>query len=120
TLWGGAPHDYTNPDAHQHLAQLRQLIFNGQIQDAEKLTADMMGNPSLLMPFQPFCDLRLRLDGADDMADYRRELSLDEAVASVAYTAGGTRFRREVFVSHPDQVLVVRLAADAPGKQNLS
>ncbi len=55
TFWGGGPHDYDNPEAFSHLAELRRLIFAGQVQDAEKLTARMMGSPSLLMPFQPFC-----------------------------------------------------------------
>jgi alpha-L-fucosidase 2 len=120
TLWGGGPHDYDNPEAFSHLTELRRLIFAGQIQEAEKLTARMMGNPSLLMPFQPLCDLRLHWDGGGDAADYRRDLSLDEAVASVAYSAGGTRFRRESFISHPDQVLVLRLTADRQGQQNLA
>src|ERR1700760_3570318 len=26
TLWGGGVHDYVNPQAHSHLAQLRELI----------------------------------------------------------------------------------------------
>ena len=120
TLWGGGPHDYDNPEAFSHLAELRRLIFAGQVQDAEKLTARMMGNPSLLMPFQPFCDLRLHLEGGADATDYRRDLSLDEAVASVAYSSGGIRFRRESFISHPDQVLVLRLTADRQGQQNLA
>ncbi len=119
TLWGGGPHDYTNPEAFSHLAELRQLIFAGKIQEAERLTAWMMGNPSLLMPFQPFCDLRLHFDGQDAVGDYRRELSLDEATATVSYSAGGARFRREIFISHPAQLMVVRLTADRPGSQTL-
>ena len=31
TLWGGGPHDYTNPDAYSHLSELRQLIFAGKV-----------------------------------------------------------------------------------------
>jgi alpha-L-fucosidase 2 len=120
TLWGGGPHDYTNPQAASHLAELRALIFAGRIQDAERLTAQMMGNPPLLMPYQPFCDLRLRFEGQGDATDYGRELSLDAAEASVTYAAGGVRFRRTVFASHPAQLLVVRLTADRPGSHTLS
>ena len=119
TLWGGAPHDYTNPEALAHLAELRRLIFAGRAQEAERLTASMMGNPPLLMPYQPFCDLRLHFDGQENVGDYRRELSLDDAAASVTYTAGGVRFHREVFISHPAQVMAVRLTADRPGSQTL-
>ncbi len=119
TLWGGAPHDYTNPEAASHLAELRRLIFAGQIEAAEKLTAQMMGNPSLLMPFQPFCDLRLQVEGHDAAQGYHRDLSLDDAVSYVTYEVGGEVFRRQTFISHPHQVLVVRLSGPA-GKQNFS
>ncbi|MCW2880331.1 MAG: hypothetical protein JWQ95_4431, partial [Sphaerisporangium sp.] len=42
------------------------------------------------------------------------------AVASVRYTAGGVRFTREYFASHPAQAVVVRLAADRPGQVSLT
>ena len=119
TLWGGAPHDYTNPNARSHLPQLRDLIFSGEVAKAEALSAQMMGNPPLLMPYQPFCDLRLAVAGAE-AHEYRRELSLEEACAAVTYREGGARFRREVIVSHPDQVMAIRLTADQPGRHSLS
>lgn len=30
TLWGGGPHDYTNPEAYAHLAEIRQSDLRGQ------------------------------------------------------------------------------------------
>src|SRR5580765_2966776 len=53
TLWGGGVHDYANPQAHDRLAKLRELIFAGQAAEAEKLSGEMMGQPALLMPYQP-------------------------------------------------------------------
>ncbi|WP_306210460.1 glycoside hydrolase family 95 protein [Actinoplanes sp. RD1] len=49
------------------------------------------------------------------VSGYRRELDLTTAVARTRYVADGVRVTREYFVSHPDQVLVVRLGADRPG-----
>ena len=64
----------------------------------------------------PLGDLFLHFDhGVARERDYRRELDLDTAVAATSYTAGGTRFTREVFASHPARALVIRLAADTPG-----
>src|SRR5512146_1714782 len=71
TLWGGGPHDYTNPDAYSHLDEVRKLIFAGKADEAEKLAAGMMGKPKLLMPYQPFCDLRLRFAGHEQSKGYR-------------------------------------------------
>ncbi len=48
--------------------------------------------------------------------DYHRELDLDTGIASVRYRAGKDVFTREVFASAPDNVLVVRLACDRPGR----
>lgn len=119
TLWGGGPHDYTNPNAHAHLTQLRALIFAGKIAEAEALSAGMMGNPALLMPYQAFCDLRLTFASAQ-AEGYHRALSLDDASATVTFRAANTRFRREVIVSHPAQILAIRLTADRPGQQTFS
>jgi alpha-L-fucosidase 2 len=116
TLWGGGPHNYTNPEAYTHFEEIRQLIFAGKVDEAEKLSGTLMGQPKLLMPYQPFCDVRLRFPGHDQATEYRRELHLDDAIAEIAYRVGAVYFRREVFVSYPDQVLVVRITASQPGQ----
>ena len=54
------------------------------------------------------------------MENYRRDLNLDTAVATVEYTAQGTRFTRQVFSSPVDQVIVVRLTAAKKGAVNFT
>ena len=46
------------------------------------------------------------------VTDYRRSLSLDEAVSSVSFNSGGVNYKREYFATNPDNVLVLRLTAD--------
>jgi len=120
TLWGGTPHDYSPPEAAKSLTELRQRIFAGDIRGAEKLGERLMGQPKLLAPYQPCCDLRIHFPGHAVATDYHRGLQLDEAVSTVSYRVDGVSFHREVFASHPDQVLVIRLTADQPGKQTFS
>src|ERR1051325_9765743 len=120
TLWGGTPHDYSNPEAYSHLDEVRKLIFAGKIEEAEKLSENMMGKPKLLMPYQPFCDLRLHFPGHERATAYHRELILDDATAETTYKLGAVNFQRQVFVSYPDQVLVVRLTASQPGQFTFS
>jgi alpha-L-fucosidase 2 len=120
TLWGGGPHNYTNPEAYPHLDEVRELIFAGKVDEAEKLSGTLMGQPKLLMPYQPFCDVRLHFPGHDQAIDYRRELHLGDAIAETVYKVGSANFRREVFVSYPDQALVVRITASQPGKVTFS
>jgi alpha-L-fucosidase 2 len=52
---------------------------------------------------------------AASVQNYRRSLDLATAVHTVTYQSGGVTFRREAFVSHPDQVMVLRFSADGPG-----
>ena len=116
TLWGGGPHDYVKRGAADHLDEVRSLIFQGKITEAEKVSDTMMGAPKLLMPYQPFCNLRLHFSKGEAPSAYHRGLDLTSAVASTDYIIGGVSFHRESFVSFPDQVLVVHVTASKPGQ----
>ncbi len=51
---------------------------------------------------------------------YERSLSLDSALVRVQFRQDGVGYKREVFVSYPDQVMAVRFAADRPASLNLA
>jgi alpha-L-fucosidase 2 len=120
SFWSGRPHDYNNPDANKHFAEIRDLVFAGESPKAEKLVeAHFYGRPAAQQAYQPLGDLILTTPGDDGVADYRRELDMERGVATVRYTSGGVRYTREVFVSHPDRVMVVRVSADKPGSVSL-
>jgi len=67
------------------------------------------------MPYETAGDLMLTFPELASVENYRRDLNLDTAVATVEYTEGGTHYKREVFASPADQVIVVRLTADKKG-----
>ena len=48
--------------------------------------------------------------------DYRRSLNLNKGIAEVSYEYQGVKYHREYFMSYPDNVLVIKLTADKPGK----
>jgi alpha-L-fucosidase 2 len=115
TLWAGGPYDPVNPQALEALPEVRRLISDGRYKEAQELiSAKMMAVPLWQVPYQTVGSLWLDF-AQSGAADYRRDLDLEEATASVSYTAGGVRFSREVFASAPDGVIVVRLGADRPG-----
>jgi alpha-L-fucosidase 2 len=120
TLWSGGPRDWNNPGAKEVLPQVRAAIFAGDYVKAGDLCEKMQGpyNES----YQPLGDLRLNFPGAENLSpnSYERTLDLDRAVATVRYKIGDATFTREVFSSYPDQVIVVRLTCDQPGKINFS
>ena len=117
TLWSGFPRDRDNPLALRYLPQVRKLIFEGKYAEADRLADQyLLAVPKRLDAYQPLGDLRLEFPGHAAAANYRRDLDLDSAVASVRYQVGDATFTRQVFSSAPDQALVVRLACDKPGR----
>ncbi|QHI70123.1 glycoside hydrolase family 95 protein [Tichowtungia aerotolerans] len=117
TLWSGEPGDNNNHDAINWLPKARQAVFDGRHKDAIDFCKKMQGayNES----FQPFGTLHLVSDCAE-AADYHRELDLDRAVSLTRYRIGETVFTCEVFASHPDQVIAVRLEASTPESLSFS
>ena len=73
------------------------------------------GVPAAQQAFQPIGDLLLAFDGTEQAEDYRRELELETGVAKITYRVGDVHFTREVFISYPDRIMVVRLTSDKPG-----
>ena len=121
TFWSGGPHDYRRPGASRYLQQVRELIFQDRVEEAQQLFDEQMkGDPELLHAFLPFCDLMLRFPEHAEGCDYYRELDLDRAIAACRYEVNGVRYTREVFCSYPDQVLVVRISSDSPGAINMN
>lgn len=113
TLWSGMPRDWHNPKALASLEDVRALIAQGRYREADLRAADMMG--PYTQSYLPLGELRLQFEHGDLAHDYKRSLNLEEAVATTEYRVGGTRFKREVFASHPDNAIVVRLASSVPG-----
>src|SRR6185437_11945355 len=121
TLWKGFPHDYDRAGALDHLAQIRQLLFDGKTKEAIDLTrSTFLSDPVRQKAYQPFGDLHLHFAGQTNFTDYRRELDLDSATAVTTYRLGGVRFERDVFASHPDKAIVVRITANHPRNVNFS
>jgi alpha-L-fucosidase 2 len=117
TLWAGGPYDPNNPRARTALPKVRQLIFDGQYDEAASLiSSNMMAVPLRQMPYETVGDLFLNFPPTPRVEDYRRDLNLDTAVASVSYETRGVKFKREIFASPVDQVVVVRLTADKAGQ----
>ena len=120
TIWSGNRSDYDCVGAHQHLPEVRRLLFSGKHKEAAQLVERELLGERPLDYYQPLGDLTLQFDGTASVTDYRRELDLDSAIVRVRYRVGDASFTREVFASTPDQVIVVRLTCDKPGRISLS
>jgi alpha-L-fucosidase 2 len=121
TVWAGERRDRMNPLGASALPEVRRLLFAGKPKEAEALAEkNVIAVPKRLPPYQPLGDLLLTFSGQGEPSDYVRELDIDAAVARVTYDQGGARFTREVFASAVEQVIVVRLTCDLPGRVSFS
>lgn len=122
TLWSGGPvRGDVNPEASRYLPELREALFAEDYEAAEKLARKMQGVYS--ESYLPLGDLHIHQEfgggavtdgGGVVTSEYSRELNIRDAIARTNYTVGGVRYMREVFVSAPDQVMVVRWVASRP------
>lgn len=110
TLWSGEPRRGNNPGARTVLPELRKALFEGRWAEADALARKIQG--PYTESYMPLGDLRLDFTVQGHTTNYSRRLDLDTAVSSVSYETGGVQHRREAFISHPAQALVVRFTAD--------
>jgi len=117
TVWSGAPAaEEVNPGALPHLRQIRELFFAGKFDEAQSLCGQYL--PGQMKNFGtnlPLPELQFRFAGLRNVTAYRRSLSLDTAVARVAFQNGATYFQREFLASHPAGIVAVRFVSGGPG-----
>jgi len=123
SLWDGYDRDAVNPLALKSLPKIQQLIFEGNIDAADKLADETLtGKPRHIGPYQSLGDVFIEhLHNASDTTytNYQRWLSLDSAMAVTQYTYQGVTYKREVFASHPGNVIIVKITCSKPGAINL-
>ena len=129
TLWSGAPQDANNYEAYKSLPEIRRLLAEGKNNEAQELVDKNFickGVGSGSEPFgkyQVLGDLNIKFDYANpnnEPANYKRELSLDNAIANCVYTIDGVTYKREYFTSFGNDVSIIKLSADKPGRLNFT
>jgi alpha-L-fucosidase 2 len=111
---GEPPADLRSIRLTKDLPHVEQLIRDRRYAEADAyIAAHWLGRSQ--QPYEPLGDLYIDTEGQGEVSDYRRWLDLANATAGVSYRQGSVTYTREVFASHPDQVIVIRLTADKPG-----
>ena len=114
TFWSGSPHNNNSSEALEHLQEIRKLIFDGHEEDAHALIDKHFFKGPHGMRYLPLGSLKLKL-GHNEVSDYRRELSLGNALNTTSYVYKGVKYERTVFASQTDSVIIVQLKASKKG-----
>lgn len=127
TLWSGSEGFYLNPQHYDRFTEARRLALEGRGKEANTIiNNDMEGR--WLETYLPLASLHITMGQADnrrnmplkmviepqpgDIEDYRRCLSLSDAMETVSWIRDGIRYRREYFVSYPDRTAYVYCTAE--------
>ena len=117
TVRTGGPHAYAHKGAAKPLQQIRDLLWAGKQKEADALAmTEFMSDPIRQRAYQALGDLIIETPGAENPTAYKRSLDLDTGIAVTEFTANGITYRREVFASHPANVIVVHLTSSKPAK----
>ena len=135
TMWSGCEWDPYNEEAHKWLPIIRQKLFEGDNNEAQKLTQKHFtcsggggtnaryGKYQTLGGFDlDFSDMNIP---NDKISNYHRFLSLNDALSQTnfnfEYEGKNAKFSREYFVSIPNNVIVIYLKTEnAPLKFKFS
>lgn len=127
SLWSGSKQDTDNPNAYYSLNAIRRLLFEGKNDLAQKLMYQTFvckgvgsgygdGANVPYGSYQIFGNLQIDYllagDTAEALSSYRRELALNNAVATTTFRMKGVNYKREQFTSFVDDLGVIYLTAD--------
>ena len=137
SLWGGCANPDNNPvptGGPELLAEVRALLEKEDWIGAEKKVMGLQGK--YVNSYLPMGTLHLRQSFENDVLvfdysgnnaalpesktssveGYLRTLDLDNAIATTSFVVDGVEYSREIFVSHPDRVMVMHLTSSEEGK----
>lgn len=116
TYYSGGPYSTVVEGGYKVLPEIQQLLFDGEPIKAHKLfTRNLLGHPIEQMKYQSMGALHLFYDHEEEPTNYHRWLDISTGMAGVSYEIDGVTYTREVFSSHPDQVVAIRLTSSVTG-----
>lgn len=130
SVWSGGPYEANRHDAWKSLPAVREKFFAGDLSATEALLKANFSYPDGVKGwwdenqfgcYQILGDLYIRFQTPGNgerplPADYRRDLNLMQGVSTTVFSTPASGQRREVFVSKPDEVVVIRIKATGTEK----
>jgi len=125
TIWAGEPGNNVPKNTFDSIRKIRKLLNEGQFEAAQKLsnTTFPRAAPKDLnygMPYQTMGDVFLDFKGHENFKNYTRTLDIEKAVSTVSYEVSGVTFKREIFSSFADNVIMIKLSSDKKGSLNFT
>ena len=122
SLWSGRQIKEEYHATPEALAKIRALIAEERLKEAVELSREtFLASPPYVRFYESFGEIFVDYADKGDYTDYRKELELSEAIATISWVKGDTAFRSETFISEAYDVLVHHVEAEgAPFSCNVT
>ena len=120
SMWPGAADWENSKGTSKDLNEIRDLLKQGRIEEADKLIVEKFSYKSIVRSHQTMGDLFIDFHKKKNIKNYKRALNLDDALVSTNYTSGENTYSQKVFASAVDDVLVIELSTNAKEGLNLN
>jgi alpha-L-fucosidase 2 len=120
TFWAGGPHNNDSPRLLENLENIRTLIFGNKFGEAQSLIDRTAFTGQHGMRYLTLGALELDFPGHAEATEYYRDLDISNATATTRYKTGGIGYRRTIFASLTDNVIIMRIEADSAKMLSLS
>ena len=130
SVWTGSFMERVNPDARENYPKVRELLLNGEIEQAELLAErSMYATYPHMRHYQTLGDVWIDFykqrgktifkkdqggllsvqHESVEVQTYNRELDISRAVGKIQYESEKGKYEREFFASNPDQIIVYQM-----------
>jgi alpha-L-fucosidase 2 len=117
TVWAGEPGNNIIEGTYDSIQKMRRLLFESKFKEAQELSnrtfpRQAPKDNNYGMQYQPVGNLLIDFPGHAGATAYHRELDIERAVVTISYKVNETTYKREMFASLADGVIIVRLTAN--------
>ncbi len=113
SMWSGKQLKESYISDPQTLDEIRRLLFEEHyVEAAELCEKTFLASPPRVRFYETFGELNLDFENESEYTDYRKELNLEEAIATVTYKKGDVLYRAETFISEKYDCLVHRVRTE--------
>ncbi len=107
-------------DTASHLKEIRQMLADGRYQRAADFVVELSkkegyGEKRWTDPFVPAFDVRVKMLGETTVENYSRSVNYETGEASVNWSVPRGFYQRQLFVSRPDDVIVLSIKGPQAG-----
>lgn len=115
TLWSGSQKQSEPYPDLPDWNHIRKLVFESRYNEAEEYAKShiLRDWTAAYLPVGTVDVQMLTENGNNEITEYKRELSLNDALHTVHWIEGGVTYQKETFVSMSDNVLVMKISTDS-------